>query len=96
MEVGEQDLENFKSGGNTLLQKACWCQKTDLVQALLDSGMNVNGLADDSKMTPILISASLGDTPTLGIFYKIYNYSHSSFEQKENLSIWSSRDVSSV
>ena len=95
MEVGEQDLENYKSGGNTLLQKACWCQKTDLVQALLDSGMNVNGLADDSKMTPILISASLGDTSTLGIFYKVYNCSHSSFEQK-NLSIWSSRDVNSV
>ena len=72
LEVGEQDLENYKSGGNTLLQKACWCQKTDLVQALLDSGMNVNGFADDSKMTPILISASLGDTSTLGKFYKIY------------------------
>ena len=70
LEVGEQDLEKYKTGGNSLLQKACWCQKTDLVKALLESGMNVNGLADDSKMTPILISASKGDTATLGMFFK--------------------------
>ena len=42
LEVGEQDLEKFKSGGLTLLQKACYCQKTNLVQALLDNGMNVH------------------------------------------------------
>ena len=67
LEVGEQDLEKYTTGGLTLLQKACWCRKTMLVQALLDNGMNVNGLATDSKMAPILISASLGDTSTLGI-----------------------------
>ena len=74
LEVGEHDLEKFKSGGHTLLQKACWCRKTNLVQALLDSGMTVNGLADDSKMTPVLISASLGDASTIGkyLFYYFF------------------------
>ena len=75
LEVGEHDLEKFKSGGHTLLQKACWRRKPSLVQALLDSGMNVNGLADDSKMTPVLISASLGDASTIGK-YLFYHFLH--------------------
>ena len=67
LEVGEHELDKYRSGGHTLLQKACWSGKTDLVKALLDTGMNINGLAEGSKLAPVLISACQGDTATLDL-----------------------------
>lgn len=70
LEVGEQDLENYRSSGFTLLQKACWSSKSELVKALLEQGMNINGLSETTKMAPILIAASKGDMKTLQVLMK--------------------------
>ena len=67
LEVDGPDLNKFRSGGLSLLQKGCYESKTDLVEALLDQGMNVNGKAEGSMMTPILISATKGDFKTLQV-----------------------------
>lgn len=65
VEVDDNQLEKFISGGHSLLQKGCYAKKSDLVQALLQNGANPDGIAEGSIMSPILISASLGDLQTL-------------------------------
>ena len=65
LEVDAHDLNKFTSGGLNLLQKACDESKTNLVEALLDHGMNVNGQAEGTMMAPVLRSATKGDLNTV-------------------------------
>ena len=68
LEVDAHDLNKFTSGGLTLLQKACDESKTDLVETLLDHGMNVDGKTEGSMMAPVLRSATKGDWKTMQVF----------------------------
>merc|ERR1719414_41361 len=65
IEVDENDLQNYNHRGHNLLQMSCYKKKDEHVLALLERGMDVNGLAEGSMMPPLLISATLGDTVTL-------------------------------
>ena len=49
---------------------SCYKKKDEHALALLERGMDVNGLAEGSMMPPLLISATLGDTLTLVTFLK--------------------------
>ena len=65
IEVDENDLQNYNHRGHNLLQMSCYKKKDEHALALLERGMDVNGLAEGSMMPPLLISATLGDTLTL-------------------------------
>jgi ankyrin repeat protein len=68
IEVDLNDLERFRAGGQTLLQRATSEGKADLVRSLLEAGMDVNGLAEATTMTPVLLAAS--KVKTKGSIYR--------------------------
>ncbi len=54
--ISSAELDQFRCGSETLLQRACHECKVELASALLDAGIDVNAMGETTSQTPIHIA----------------------------------------